>query len=214
MGIPASAAHVIVRGHLGGGEQFAYGFWFQTIGGMTQAILDNLRVTFSQAYTSALQPTQLACLAPDCGLDSITAYGYTGGATAAFTSAETRNQVGTTASKVLPLQTSCVASLRTGRPGRSFRGRAYLPVLTKTLAQYQFQNADVDVIANGVANMLSTVNDATGTGGFNRAIPVVMSSKQGLLTPITSVTVDSKPDVQRRRARSEVVAYTKVTALT
>lgn len=213
-GIPASAAQIVTRGHLGGGETFAFGQWFQTIGGMTQAILDNLWSTYTTAMTNTFKPVFQACIAPDCGVDQYVAYGYTGGTTAAYTTVGGPAYVGTNASKGLPLQTALVLTLQTGRPGRSYRGRLYLPYLSKTLASYQAQPADIDVIVNAYRDVLSAVKDATGTGGFNPATPAVMSRHVSALTPIIAVKADSKTDVQRRRAKSEAILYSKVSNLT
>lgn len=106
----------------------------------------------------------------------------------------------------LPLQTSCVASLRTAAlRGRASKGRIYLPPLQSTLnASFQWSGAPWTARAVGVAQMIGLINDNLG---LNR-VAILSRVGTGSFNYVTSVGVGSRPDVQRRRARGQVETYT------
>lgn len=101
---------------------------------------------------------------------------------------------GTLANGGCPIDTAMVHTLGTGIPGRSTRGRMYVPY------------HDACVVGTGLwptaqpatwAGFLKTLlNGITGGSAF---VPVVISRTHGTQNPITSIKVDNKPDVQRRR---------------
>nr|CRY97302.1 hypothetical protein [uncultured prokaryote] len=133
----------------------------------------------------------------------LAAYGYDGGSSAAYQSNGPVNIPGTAGSAPLPNQCAVVTSLLTGRPGRSKRGRMYWPLLAApTSGDGQVSQTGIDLISNSVAD-LAHAWDGSGTG--LPQVGVVASLTHGYNTPITDVSVDSRFDIQRRRAASETI---------
>ena len=96
----------------------------------------------------------------------------------------------------LPVFTALVVTLLTGIPGRSGRGRMYLPMTTAPLANHQADQNMCTTVATRTATMLIAMATAETTGQ-PQLIPAVCG-KTGNFN-ITSVKVDSNPDVQHRR---------------
>lgn len=97
-----------------------------------------------------------------------------------------------------PLQLAHVMTLRTALPrGRAHVGRVYLPPMQQTIqGNFQWPVASTNNRNNTFAAMLSGLNtDMPG--------PVTIFSKIGTGTKqrVTAVNSDTKPDVQRRRAK-------------
>jgi len=101
-----------------------------------------------------------------------------------------------TNSGVLSTRESMVASLLTGAPGRSRRGRIYIPACGAALTNHQFSATDVDDVAEATATLLEAMQ--AGVTGWT-AGTVAVFGKNGP-NPITQVRVDSKVDTQRRRS--------------
>lgn len=96
-------------------------------------------------------------------------------------------------------QTALVLSIRTGRPGRSFRGRSFLPALGAVTSSITGRLTDPSPsgIASGGVLLLSQIAGAAG-GGFS-LVPVVESRTLERITIATAVDVGDVLDVMRRR---------------
>lgn len=106
-----------------------------------------------------------------------------------------------------PFQSAMVVSLRTGRAGRSYRGRLYLPALNVTLTPATLR---IDpAIRNGVSSQMAAwLRDIANVApGVPRIDPVVVSQTIGVVTGITNVEVGDILDTQRRRRDSLEEAY-------
>jgi hypothetical protein len=134
------------------------------------------------------------------------------------------NGVNTTnASTPLPLQVASVATFTTERPrGQASRGRIYLPPLAVPLSSTgRWTATQVDARATAVATMLQSLDTALANpGGGLPAIAAVfskgtVSNGAGLRSFIRGVKIGTRPDVQRRRAKSmqEIYGATKPVAL-
>lgn len=111
----------------------------------------------------------------------------------------------------MPPQCAVVASLRTGLPGRSFRGRSYLPAMAAALGgNAQLSFAQANSIATGYAALISAMNAYTTTGGYGDAVVAGQAGN----APITSVVVDTEIDIQRRRADKILPAQAATVAVT
>jgi hypothetical protein len=142
------------------------------------------------------------------------AYAYAANQTTAVSQAEhlfSTALVGAATTNSLPTQTSIVSSMLSGSPGRSHRGRRYLPLTSSPLTLNQLIPGLVDALVDAEVNFLEAVNSTalgTGTGS------AVIVNNKDFPDLIRSVRIDSEPDVQRRRADKIVATYFKRTVLT
>ena len=102
----------------------------------------------------------------------------------------------------MPYQCSAVISLRTGRPGRSFRGRLYWPCLTPSLttATLRIPPDDTVVLAGNMAQFLNFIR--TSAPVEHDLMAVVVSQTRNTYTGITQLQVGDIVDIQRRRRDS------------
>lgn len=120
---------------------------------------------------------------------------------------------GGAATILFPLQTAHVMSLHTAMPrGQAHAGRVYLPSITENLSTAAVWTAAQCTSRNNTfATMLTALNTALGG-------PVSVFSKGTKAAPtvgakhaITTVNSDTRPDVQRRRAK-QLVGVTAIPA--
>lgn len=128
-------------------------------------------------------------------------YYYPGGSTVATVSGATTysNIPGTYTTSQLPPQCSIVASLHTGLTGRQNRGRVYLPSIVPMLAGGQASSSASSSWTTQIAQFLTHMNAAT-TGAFTYNACV----GTGICPSITSVSIDTVVDTQRRRRDKQV----------
>jgi len=128
-----------------------------------------------------------------------------------------------TSTTPMPLQVSSCATFTTELPrGQASRGRIYLPPLAAALGTNgRWTAAQVDGRATALATMLQSLNSALvpAPGGLP-AIASVFSkgttkNTAGLRSFVRGVKIGTRPDVQRRRAKSmaEIYGATKPVAL-
>jgi hypothetical protein len=120
---------------------------------------------------------------------------------------------GAQSAQTSPNQTALVATLQTARPGRTGRGRIYLPLLTPIFGPDNDRLATG--VAQGVANTISTL-----IAGLNTALsttppadwgpfPIAVQSTVNMAAPppVISVRVGDVLDTQRRRRNKVVESY-------
>lgn len=153
--------------------------------------IDGLNAVAAQAWSSEVT------------LDHLTGYWYAPNTTkSGAVSTPAQLQVHGANSGALPYYTSIVASLRTGTPGRSGRGRNYLPLLRSGLVgpTGQIPSGNAQAIADAWASVITDLNGVPAqTMNPNGQRIVVASFTKGIPHPITSVVVDTVPDTQHRR---------------
>lgn len=212
MSRPSGVSHLVYSGTVGG-EIFAVGHWLFTGTYGNQATADADALEFKNLFTTNLLPSAKALVGSDTIYQRLTLYNYTGGAsTAAFMSVQpitggTGNSVGSS----LPLQTSLVASLRSAQPGRSGRGRMYFPCTAYNLSNHLVVNAGALALANACAAYFNAIN---GSATSINSLAAVVSDARSAYYPLTSVVVDDRPDVQRRRANKQVPANRNTALIT
>lgn len=207
MAIPAETVHVQFRGHLPGSEEWQWGFWLAGTNITSEADANALANDVVGAFAVEAQATVAGLMDPLAGIDEVRTYCYpTGGPTALYIGSADYNIVGTGASSSrLPLQAALVVSLRTGFAGRRARGRLYLPCHRIALGtDYQLSNTTTDVVADDMSDFFTNLNALTGVG----TVSVVSQVGAGQARAVTSVIVDSRIDIQRRRAGDQVPTVT------
>lgn len=109
-----------------------------------------------------------------------------------------------------PAQTAVVASLQSGRPGASYRGRVYLPLLALSPNLGRVSPGDTAAASTAFAAFLRDCGQAAQSFGaavpFD-VVPVVASPSKSASTRITSVRVGNRFDSQRRRAEGQEEIY-------
>lgn len=198
---------VVLSGTLLGAEDWACGISF--IGDAGEVVTDYTELegwaTTALAYVEGQTfPTSLMTMLSTQGtIDTVRveAHDSTGALTQAAEVSPVTPKAGTgTPNK--SIQTTVVCSIRTGRPGRSYRGRIYWPALNLTLetASGRISNSAVSSASTGFAQMLTTLG--TSYTGSHTPRPAVASRTIGQVTRATSVDVGDVPDVMRRRRDS------------
>ena len=123
----------------------------------------------------------------------------TGPETSAATSSATA-VAGSVTGTPPPPQVAVVATLRTATPGRSFRGRVYLPaqVVAQDGVVASGQQTSLNAALQGIVDSIETRCAAAGS---NLAW-YVWSPTRGAGASITQVSIGSQCDTQRRRDRA------------
>ena len=137
---------------------------------------------------------------------------------------------GSNTTNPMPLSCASVVTLLTDRPsGLASHGRCYLPPLATALGtDGRWALSDVDARATAFATMLSSLNTAIkqgipdGGAGSGFGLPALASvfSKGTPKTPagqsafVRRVVIGRRPDVQRRRAKSQAEIYGTEKAVT
>ena len=106
-----------------------------------------------------------------------------------------------------PFQSALVATLQTGRPGRSYRGRMYLPFLTSAFNAGKISTTSVTLGARAAAVADLLADTATAASSFPGLQPAVVSKAADAVTSVTSVRVGDIMDTQRRRRDSLVETF-------
>lgn len=210
----ASAVRLVVHGS-GAGEEFAFGFWLAhvaTLGGESDlsTFLDSWDSKMGSAETPSTWSDLVGLLSSDQKYDSLSAYYYADTKTpATFLHHKVVNHSGASG-RWAPLQQSAVVTLKTARSGASFRGRMYLPATgLDTVSPHVYAGSVVNQIGLAAANMLGDALAAARGGSFGDPTRVaVYSPSKNVVTDVTSVTVDNRADVQRRRAGKQVTSIT------
>lgn len=106
-----------------------------------------------------------------------------------------------------PPQASLVFSLRTGRPGRSYRGRNYWPAQGAQIggADLRLGTPSAEDVATDASTLLQSIQ--TEQPGSLGLVPVVWSNKLGTGLPVQQVSVGDVVDTQRRRRDKEPEHY-------
>ena len=201
MAIPANMARVSITGLLPSGESFDTSFWMQQTDLTTQALTTQAAENIAALWTPTLRAQWYATLGTDSSFQKVKVYAYpTGGPNATFLGeAEFATKPGTGNLSDMPLQSCTVVSLRTGQIGRSRRGRMYFPHVNTTLTTNQISPSNATNLANEIADFFADCNALTVPAGTVS----VLSQKLSLAASVSQVVVDTRLDVQRRRAESQ-----------
>lgn len=201
MPIPAGAVHVQLVGTLNGGnEEFATGFWLSGAPTSSASSANGFAAAI-QALPSfaAVKSALCAMISTDCAYTQIRVYDYSsGGSRADFVGFAPITSGSGTGTPSNALQVSAVVTLLTEFAGSRNRGRMYLPACGLTLAGHLLPTAPLTNASTALAAWFTAIN----------AVPLVESvvvvSRAGSDSSfVTSVVMDNRPDIQRRRAESQ-----------
>lgn len=196
MAIPDFAVKVVFLGALPGGESWSTSFWLSVDHALAQTDLTNTLQEVDTAFAAGggayaglklVNPAQVT-------IATLLGYQYQGGTKAAVQAQYASTYVPGSVTADKPNQTALVCSLRTGMPGRSHRGRMYLPFLSGSMGNNGLtSSANVLTIAQGLATSFGTINGS----GFGKVC--VCSQSRSAMFPINQVIADHVLDTQRRR---------------
>lgn len=212
MPLPPGVARWTLYGPLTAEERWAFDWW--TMPGTGVADSTAWQATTDAMWTALVGiglHTQVATLLPAAGgVEGVSSLYYRNSQTATFAASHPGNFITAgTSTSVAPLQTSLCVSLLTPIPGRSTRGRLYLPATGASLdTNRRFTTTQI----NPVISALKTIINAGRTDG-QYGPPVVVSKTHTLATPITQLRWDQRPDIQRRRANRQSVGVRTVVTL-
>jgi len=152
-----------------------------------------------------------ALVESDTVLSTVKGYSYpTGGPVAAHVASQgaTTGYTGT-GTNPHPLQVSLVATLHTGFSGRSRRGRMYFPANGCAMSGNRFSSTPAANLSSGLATFFTAVNAASPDLGAVAVVSQRLSDAIG----VSSVSTDTRPDIQRRRADRQPVGIVTTSAV-
>lgn len=199
---PAFHLKVNLTGTLVNGEEFQTGFWVAyTLPAFTQAELQSFADDVATAFTAnSAGIRNLLSSTSEYGEVRVYEYTAAGPAPATKIAVADLSLAGTgSGAGLLPNQVALVATLRTALVGRRYRGRMYFPANASVLVAHQFSQAQIDAVASDVATFFGAVNDIDS----HEPRVSVVSGVGSTSVPVTGIGVDSRADVQRRRAEQE-----------
>jgi len=191
------------------GETRQFGLKFDTTAAASQALVDAAEARVATFWAGANSHISSEDRLIFCRLAAVGTDGLYVPGTIAFDKVITALPGGGgTPSARHPAQLASVCSLTTDFPrGRAHRGRIYMPPLIDTL-QSDYQWPASASLAR--ANLMSAMID-----GLNTDLPgdLTVFSKLGTGAKhrVEGLAIGSRPDVQRRRARSQIEGYSIVT---
>lgn len=193
MAIPANVARVVIGGSVAGGEEWSTGFWLSS-GADAQTILNAIDNEAIEPFWNTIK----SFVWDSFHLDYIKVYAYkAGGNVASSMAMKAETLTGTLTGTGSPFSTALVATLLSAVPGRSGRGRMYLPYHLAFGDTGHSDGTAPNTLGGAVNTMLSTIR-----GNADGLTPVIVSRTHSTATPITAVRMDDLPDSQRRRDES------------
>jgi len=207
---------MVFGGKMPGGEIWESGFWMNDTGvtnestANAQAEIVGAELNASDS-SGALRIWLANLTGTGVTFEYVKCYAYTGGSTAAFIGTytlPTPREGGATGGR-MPNQVAAVVSLRTGFSGRRNRGRMYLPLNEVALgADGNIDSGLVDTVLTAWATAFTDLN--AGDAGK----VVVVSQVGDSFKPVTSVVMDSRPDIIRKRANKQTIDHVGTQAVT
>ena len=200
MSFPFARIRTVIGGVLAGSQNWSVGF--STSGPVAtpdQADLDSWAQSFADSlHADASISTFQVLNEVGANLSKVSAYYYPAGSEVSTRlSTPTFAAVAATqTSNLLPMQSSLCATVLTGIPGRSGRGRVYWPVTAAGLTAGEVSSSAADSIAELTA-IIFTLLGADDVG--LAAQQPIVASKTGAHV-VTGVAADQRIDIQRRRA--------------
>lgn len=198
MPIPLGYSRHVLSGHLSGGEIFQTGFWVSEAPSDAAATTADAQAVATYLNAHWIDPgSPVSLLDSAAGYDKITVYSYpNGGPDASYVGEAALTGAVGSGTQSLPDQCALVVSLHTGMSGRRHKGRMYTPMTKGTVATGgQLAGSFTNNVATWWGATFAGINSAVAPG-----FVVVLSQIAGSAQRVTSVAVDTRVDIQRRRA--------------
>jgi hypothetical protein len=217
VGLDRPACKLVFSGKIGSAQTWSVGPWvrapFNDVA-MTQGALNAFAVDAGGAWApqsgSWFSPFNVATTT----ITSCTVYFYnTGSIHADKVSAPAPLTTVGSGTATLPSLLAIVASLHSGVPGKSGRGRIYIPLTRNSSLDTDGQVGDtvLQTACNGLKSAMN--NLASGAGYDFPPVPIVASFTTGDTQEILSVSMNSLVDVQHRREDSVGINANKTATL-
>ena len=213
MAIPANTLRFSIRGNLPGNEIWNSSIWLRPIGSATAPTngvdCDTLLTALKGVSGwSTFRDAVLALIRSTAGIVEERLYSYpVSGTHASAVAVQSDIRAGTSTAGTLPNQCCCVMTLLTGVAGRSQRGRIYFPAggLAISPTDGQFSSTQSGLRSGFAAWVLGTAGLVQGWA------PYVVSQTQTSSLSVVQVKVDTRPDIQRRRANRQAATSAATT---
>lgn len=211
MAYPGGSLLIRYRGTIGGAAQtWSFGLRVPLPTLLTQANLDDIALNLTDAASRSIANALITNVGGNAvTLTGVDVYQYASlPGSANGQSGHNFAPVITGTGDNMPGEVALVATLLSGRPGSSNRGRIYLP-MTKVAAlesSGQVAQTNLTTIGNAVQQLIQDVNSVVAAVGSPNGVSVISQTK-GTAVKVTSVTIDSKCDSQRRREDKIAGAY-------
>lgn len=198
-------ARIVIQGTTRSQEIWETGFWLENVGVASQSDAQDLMDTIGPLFDTDLKGIVKSMLPDNGAVTNLRGYFYvTAGPNSTYIADYPVTSGTGTGTHNLPEQVCMVATLLTGVAGRRNRGRMYFPAYgCQIAADNQFASGLEAALSDAVAEFFGNVNNITG----NPTV-VVYSAAGSAARPVSTIRVDSKPDIQRRRVNKEPATST------
>lgn len=199
-----AALKVVIGGHMVTAQSWSCGFWVGlnlSGSGLTQTQVDAILAAINTQVATWWTGIK-SFNATDVGWDNLTVNFYPSGSrTASIISRSSFTPVMGSVSGNNPLPQAMVCSLRSTSPGRSGRGRMYVPFTGPSVGSgHQYTLSQVTPVASTTQVLLTAINNLNlTTNGVTSQQVVINSVTKGTKASVTKVVCDSLPDFQDRR---------------
>ena len=193
----------VLSGTISGTQTWSTGMWLDTSGATwTQDDLNDANAQWAGYFASATGSYVSTLFGSTTKVLALTSYLFAPGAIVSSLISVEAAVTGNGSGDSLPSLCSIVVSTRSQIPGRSGRGRNYLPCTKVGALDGTGQLADTTcgTVATGWAGIMTNINSHT-VNGINPVV-AVRSTFKGTSYAISRVVVNSLVDVQHRREDS------------
>lgn len=199
------------------GEEFAVQGNFQLDGALSLTDVNAIVAAWAAGIGTTTKSDLLACISTDQSWDTFSLYFYntTPNDPATYVGHASLSGFTGTGTGKNPLQLACAVTTRSDFAGASHRGRMYFPVTGIGISTHRLGSTAVDqMTATAQLFLQDTSGLIIAHSAVTSARASVFSQKLNSCIPITSVSADDVPDIQRRRAASLPGTYRKTLTVT
>jgi hypothetical protein len=211
MPYPAMTSRIVMQGHLGTSEIFETGVGIMDFAPPSSAAASTMAADWISNLAVPAKVQLLNLITADSGYDTCRVYSYpTGGTVAAFIGEALFTGWVGTASGINPNQVCMCMTTLTGLAGRKNRGRLYLPCNGNPItAGHVFATTEIAAVVAAMATTFTTWN-----AGGDEGTVAVISLAGSAANPVTQLSIDNVPDIQRRRANKMSTAIRSTAVVT